>query len=122
MRWISNPVDSRGWREVQAGDCNLCNRLRLTANGIIKPCLFDNIGFSIREHGVSNALRKAIHVKPEKGTVNSLNKFHQHWRIMEKLSHISASGKAQMVDVSIKPDMLRTAAATGHITLNQYHH
>ena len=37
---------------------------------------------------------------------------------MEKLSHVSASGKAQMVDVSIKPDMLRTASAIGHISLS----
>jgi GTP 3',8-cyclase len=58
------------------GNCLLCNRLRLTANGIIKPCLFDNVGFSIREFGVREALSKAIHVKPEKGTVNSVNKFH----------------------------------------------
>jgi len=38
--------------------------------------------------------------------------------MMEKLSHVSASGKAQMVDVSSKPDMIRTAFATGHITLS----
>ncbi len=37
---------------------------------------------------------------------------------MEKLSHVSASGKAQMVDVSIKPDMLRSASAIGHISLS----
>ena len=36
---------------------------------------------------------------------------------MEKLSHTNESGKAQMVDVSNKPDMLRTACAIGHITL-----
>jgi GTP 3',8-cyclase len=58
------------------GDCSMCNRLRLTANGFIKPCLFDNIGFSIRELGVKEALQKAVHLKPEKGTVNSINKFH----------------------------------------------
>ena len=38
---------------------------------------------------------------------------------MERLSHVSTSGKAQMVDVSNKPDMLRTAVATGHITLSE---
>lgn len=37
---------------------------------------------------------------------------------MKKLSHVSASGKAQMVDVSEKPDQLRIAKAEGHITLN----
>lgn len=38
---------------------------------------------------------------------------------MEKLSHVNISGKAQMVDVSEKPDMLRSAIATGHITLGK---
>ena len=36
---------------------------------------------------------------------------------MNKLSHIDKSGKATMVDVSVKPEQLRTAEATGHITL-----
>ncbi|MCX6243369.1 MAG: cyclic pyranopterin monophosphate synthase MoaC [Bacteroidetes bacterium] len=36
---------------------------------------------------------------------------------MKKLSHVSAKGKASMVDVSAKPDQLRIAKAIGHITL-----
>jgi len=36
---------------------------------------------------------------------------------MKKLSHVSAEGKAKMVDVSEKPDQLRMARAKGHITL-----
>jgi len=35
-----------------------------------------------------------------------------------KFSHIDASGKAKMVDVSKKTTQIRTARATGHITLN----
>jgi cyclic pyranopterin monophosphate synthase len=37
---------------------------------------------------------------------------------MKKLTHISEKGKASMVDVSIKPDQLRTAKASGHITMD----
>jgi cyclic pyranopterin monophosphate synthase len=37
---------------------------------------------------------------------------------MKKLSHVTSGGKAQMVDVSEKPDQLRIAKATGHITLS----
>ena len=37
--------------------------------------------------------------------------------IMKKLSHVSEEGKAEMVDVSYKPDQLRIARTTGHITL-----
>jgi cyclic pyranopterin phosphate synthase len=37
--------------------------------------------------------------------------------IMKELSHTDSQGKASMVDVSSKPYELRTATATGHITL-----
>lgn len=57
------------------GDCRSCNRLRLTANGYIKPCLFDNLSFSIRELGPRGALYQAIGLKPEKGTKNTVNQF-----------------------------------------------
>jgi GTP 3',8-cyclase len=80
IRYIHEMDLETGWfSRVEGGtggNCNLCNRLRLTANGYIKPCLFDNIGFNIREYGIREALQKAIYVKPEKGSVNSLNKFH----------------------------------------------
>jgi cyclic pyranopterin phosphate synthase len=36
---------------------------------------------------------------------------------MKKLSHVTESGKANMVDVTGKPDQVRTATATGHIRL-----
>lgn len=57
------------------GDCRSCNRLRLTANGFIKPCLFDNLAFSIRELGIREALRAAVGLKPEKGSINTVNQF-----------------------------------------------
>jgi cyclic pyranopterin monophosphate synthase len=37
---------------------------------------------------------------------------------MKKLSHVTESGKANMVDVGNKPIQKRSARATGHITLN----
>ncbi len=36
---------------------------------------------------------------------------------MKKLTHIDKTGKANMVDVSEKPEQVRTAEATGHISL-----
>jgi cyclic pyranopterin monophosphate synthase len=36
---------------------------------------------------------------------------------MKKLTHVSKTGKANMVDVSNKPEQLRIAKAIGHITL-----
>jgi cyclic pyranopterin phosphate synthase len=58
------------------GNCKSCNRLRLTANGMIKPCLFSNLEYSIRELGIHEALVRAINTKPEKGMVNNRNFFH----------------------------------------------
>jgi cyclic pyranopterin phosphate synthase len=49
------------------GHCESCNRLRISSHGIIYPCLFDDISFSIRELGIRNALLAAINGKPEKG-------------------------------------------------------
>ncbi|MEI6456735.1 MAG: radical SAM protein [bacterium] len=58
------------------GDCTRCNRIRLTADGRIKPCLFSDAGYDIRACGIENALRQAIRLKPEKGMLNLSDKFH----------------------------------------------
>jgi GTP 3',8-cyclase len=39
------------------GDCSTCNRLRLTANGMVKPCLFNDMEYNVREHGAYKALQ-----------------------------------------------------------------
>jgi cyclic pyranopterin phosphate synthase len=58
------------------GDCSSCNRLRLTSNGKLKPCLFDNIEFDIRTLGSEEAIKRAIELKPECGSVNKTGKFY----------------------------------------------
>jgi GTP 3',8-cyclase len=58
------------------GNCSLCNRLRLTANGKLKPCLFSNIEYDIRELGFENALRLAVESKPECGSRNETGTFY----------------------------------------------
>jgi cyclic pyranopterin phosphate synthase len=58
------------------GNCLYCNRLRITANGYIKPCLFNSKGFSIREYGISEAFQLAVDNKPREGTVNKSGKFY----------------------------------------------
>ncbi len=60
----------------EGGDCKICNRLRLTANGMIKPCLFNNSEYSIREFGIEEALNKALIHKPECGSVNTSGEFY----------------------------------------------
>ncbi len=58
------------------GDCTNCNRLRLTSNGMIKPCLFSTAEYSVREHGPGKAIELALCGKPEKGTKNQNNDFY----------------------------------------------
>jgi len=58
------------------GDCSVCNRLRLTANGMVKPCLFSELEYSVRELGAKAALMLALEHKPSCGTVNTLGEFY----------------------------------------------
>ena len=58
------------------GNCAICNRLRLTANGMVKPCLFNNLEFSVRDLGYEEALRQAVDQKPKCGSVNNTSNFY----------------------------------------------
>jgi cyclic pyranopterin phosphate synthase len=58
------------------GNCSICNRLRLTSDGKLKPCLFNKIGFDIRELGFEKALSMAIDMKPECGSNNDTGTFY----------------------------------------------
>ncbi len=58
------------------GDCARCNRLRLTPEGMLRPCLFSDMGFSIRELGAKEALRRALEAKPKRGIANHVNGFY----------------------------------------------
>lgn len=58
------------------GNCSLCNRLRLTANGMIKPCLFSEQDYDVRKLGAKNALLAALENKPACGTINQNGRFY----------------------------------------------
>jgi GTP 3',8-cyclase len=79
-RFISQMDLSSGYFGVvqggTGGDCAQCNRLRLTPTGKIKPCLFSDLEYDIREMGIRQAIEAALFAKPEKGTINLNNCFH----------------------------------------------
>ncbi len=58
------------------GNCANCNRLRLTSNGFLKPCLFNDVGINIRKMEYDKAIEEALRVKPECGLHGSKNKFY----------------------------------------------
>ena len=60
----------------EGGNCSICNRLRLTANGMLKPCLFSDLEFSVRNLGAEKALLGALNAKPLRGCYNTMNKFY----------------------------------------------
>jgi cyclic pyranopterin phosphate synthase len=57
------------------GDCKVCNKLRLSSDGRLRPCLFNDLSFDVRKLGAEKALRMAIEAKPECGTRSFQNKF-----------------------------------------------
>lgn len=58
------------------GDCKHCGRLRLLGDGVVKPCLFSDVGFSVRRLGPARALEEAVRQKPETGTRCTRNRMH----------------------------------------------
>ena len=77
-RFIRKMDISKGefW-QVEGGDggnCIACNRLRLSSDGKIYPCLFSDIFYSVKEHGIQKAIELAVRNKPESG-LSANNKF-----------------------------------------------
>jgi cyclic pyranopterin phosphate synthase len=58
------------------GNCSKCNRVRLLANGDIKPCLFSDLAYNIRKLGHQEALDLALGNKPRSGTYNKSGEFY----------------------------------------------
>ncbi len=76
VRFITEMSLSGGtWDIVEGdtggGDCARCNRLRLTSDGHLRPCLFSDLDVSIRELGIEEAFRRVVAIKPEDGSYNS---------------------------------------------------
>lgn len=71
---LSNGIYSKV-KGGEGGNCSTCNRLRLTADGYLMPCLFSEIKYNIRELGFERALLLSIQNKPKMGMVNKTRCF-----------------------------------------------
>ncbi len=60
----------------EGGKCSICNRLRVSSDGMVTPCLFSDESFSVRKLGVKEAFIQAINSKPEKGVMSRAHKFY----------------------------------------------
>jgi cyclic pyranopterin phosphate synthase len=74
-----DPAAGRFWpvEGGHGGDCARCDRLRLTSNGMIRPCLFSDLAFSVRELGPRRAIEMAVEAKPEAGRTGRLTGLYQ---------------------------------------------
>lgn len=61
----------------EGGNCSRCNRVRLLANGDVKPCLFSDLAFNIRKLGAEKAFHLAIGKKPKAGSFNQSEEFYK---------------------------------------------
>lgn len=57
------------------GDCTVCNKLRLSSDGYLRPCLFNDIAYNVRELGARKAIQLALENKPKCGTYSNENMF-----------------------------------------------
>jgi cyclic pyranopterin phosphate synthase len=80
IRYISQMDLGKGYFSTveggSGGICSSCNRLRLTANGKLKPCLFNDVEIDIREVGNEEAFKLAVGIKPREGSKNLRNGFY----------------------------------------------
>ena len=80
VRYIREMITTEGqfWPVIggHGGHCETCNRLRLSSNGMIRPCLFSDVAFSVRELGARRAIELALRAKPLSGAV-SHNQFYE---------------------------------------------
>lgn len=49
------------------GVCKICNRLRLTSDGFIVPCLHSGLRYGVKELGIEEAYKQALDNKPKIG-------------------------------------------------------
>ncbi len=59
----------------KGGICKICNRLRLTADGFIVPCLHSNLRYNVRELGIEKAYELAVLNKPKTGLGTTTHEF-----------------------------------------------
>ncbi|MBI5699283.1 radical SAM protein [Candidatus Saganbacteria bacterium] len=59
--------DYYGVEGGEGGNCSICNRIRLTADGKIRSCLFSDNEIDLRQEGFEAGFKMAIADKPEKG-------------------------------------------------------
>lgn len=64
---LKNHDSSRTYSADRPLRCALCNRLRLTADGFLKPCLFSDIEIKVDLKNIKRSFLQTVDAKPENG-------------------------------------------------------
>ncbi|KAG8512000.1 Molybdenum cofactor biosynthesis protein 1 [Galemys pyrenaicus] len=113
--------------------CGTCNRLRITADGNLKVCLFGNSEVSLRDHLRAGASEEELlriigaavgRKKRQHAGMFSISQMKNRPMILigplptsDQLTHVDTEGRAAMVDVGRKPDTERVAVASAVVLL-----
>jgi len=72
---VENKLDHETTASLQSFDrplsCGLCDKLRLTCDGYLKPCLHSNREIKVNLEDIGSSLREAVWAKPVSGEVCS---------------------------------------------------
>ncbi|ELW66081.1 Molybdenum cofactor biosynthesis protein 1 [Tupaia chinensis] len=113
--------------------CGTCNRLRITADGNLKVCLFGNSEVSLRDYLRAGASEEELlriigaavgRKKRQHAGMFNISQMKNRPMILigplptsDQLTHVDSEGRAAMVDVGGKPDTERTAVASAVVLL-----
>ena len=116
---------------VSAHFCGECNRIRLTADGKVKPCLHFQCGVSPERAGFrwheSTAGSSDFGKTPMAwgsgccAQIGRRSEYESNRRLsMADFTHFNDQGRAKMVDVGEKPISQRVAVAAGRVLVNEH--
>ena len=106
--------------------CAECSRIRITADGKLKPCLHSDAEITLRGlsgEELEQAIRRGILMKPERHHMDETGVTETHARhvcdrrLRMELTHFNQQGRARMVDVSEKVQTYRVARAAATVRM-----
>lgn len=59
--------ENMGYIAERPPSCSQCNRIRLTADGMLKPCLFSDLEYPVVMNHLAASIKETIENKPERG-------------------------------------------------------
>ena len=62
-------IDQEQYLNYRPPRCRACNKIRLLADGTLKPCLHSNVEIPLDLEDIEESLKRTIAAKPERGGI-----------------------------------------------------